>query len=192
MDTALEIHAHCRSVTSLEWARYHVSFFSKGALTHPLSQWLGTPRGQPEAGNQRTTPADADRASKLDPSLDKMAWPFGPPASFNAIVTAKRAHRAHAIDSAVAALQADGPLTTEEVAIVGKSGKPNHTPRERPVRLTRSRILAILGLEIVKSIRDREFTSTQVLKAFVKSAIIAHTETNCITEGKKVSCVRAV
>lgn len=42
----------------------------------------------------------------------------------------------------------------------------------------------MLGLEIVKSIQDREFTSTQILKVFIKSAVIAHNETNCITEGE--------
>lgn len=42
----------------------------------------------------------------------------------------------------------------------------------------------MLGLEIVKSIETREFTSVQILKAFIKSAVIAHNETNCITEGQ--------
>jgi len=42
----------------------------------------------------------------------------------------------------------------------------------------------VTGLEIVKSIQDREFTSTRILKAFIKSAVIAHEETNCITEGE--------
>ena len=53
-----------------------------------------------------------------------MVWPFGPSASFQAIVSGKRAQRDAAIESEVAALQADGHLTAEEVAIVGKSGKP--------------------------------------------------------------------
>ena len=44
-------------------------------------------------------------------------------------------------------------------------------------------IKTALGLELVKSIQNEEFTSTQILKAFIKSAIIAHKETNCITEG---------
>ena len=43
----------------------------------------------------------------------------------------------------------------------------------------------LIGLEIVKSIQDREFTSTQILKAFIKSSIIAHKGTNCITEGEE-------
>ena len=43
--------------------------------------------------------------------------------------------------------------------------------------------MCVLGLEIVKSIQDGEFTSTQILKAFIKSAVIAHKEKNCITEG---------
>jgi len=43
-----------------------------------------------------------------------------------------------------------------------------------------------LGLDIVKSIQDREFTSTQILRAFIKSAVIAHGETNCITEGEGI------
>jgi len=42
----------------------------------------------------------------------------------------------------------------------------------------------VVGLEIVKSIQDGDFTSTQILKAFIKSAVIAHEETNCITEGE--------
>jgi hypothetical protein len=46
-------------------------------------------------------------------------------------------------------------------------------------------VLMELGLEIVKSIQDREFTSTQILKVFIKSAVIAHKETNCITEGEE-------
>ena len=45
------------------------------------------------------------------------------------------------------------------------------------------RVRVLLGLEIVKSIENREFTSTQILKAFIKSSVIAHRETNCITEG---------
>ena len=46
-------------------------------------------------------------------------------------------------------------------------------------------ILTVLGSEIVKSIQDREFTSTQILKAFVKSAVIAHKEANFVTEGEE-------
>jgi hypothetical protein len=46
-------------------------------------------------------------------------------------------------------------------------------------------VLMELGLEIVKSIQDRGFTSTQILKVFIKSAVIAHNETNCITEGEE-------
>ena len=51
-----------------------------------------------------------------------MVWPFGPSASFKTIVDAKRAQREQAINSQAAAFQADGPLTAEEVAIIGKSG----------------------------------------------------------------------
>ena len=47
----------------------------------------------------------------------------------------------------------------------------------------------VLGLEIVKSIRDREFTSTQILKVFIKSAVIAHGKTNCITEGERIRMI---
>ena len=53
-----------------------------------------------------------------------MVWPFGPSASFQAIVSGKRAQRNAAIEAEAAPLQADGPLTAEEVAIVSKSGKP--------------------------------------------------------------------
>ena len=53
-----------------------------------------------------------------------MVWPFGPSASFQAIVDGKRAQRDDAIKAEVAALQVDGHLTAEEVAIVSKSGKP--------------------------------------------------------------------
>lgn len=76
-----------------------------------------------QANQQRgdhKTRADAARALA---SPSTMVWPFGPSASFNAIVSTKRAQRADAIDSQVVALQADSPLTAEEVAIVGKSGE---------------------------------------------------------------------
>lgn len=53
-----------------------------------------------------------------------MVWPFGPSASFHAIVSAKQAHRDRAINAGVAAVQGEGPLTAEDVAIIGKSGKP--------------------------------------------------------------------
>jgi hypothetical protein len=114
-----------------------------------------------------------------------MVWPFGPSASFNAIVTAKRTQRGQAIDSQAVVLQADGPMTAQEVAIVSKGGRPlAHFTVLRLMHPT------VSGLEIVKSIKDRELTSTQVLRAFVKSAIIAHKETNCITEGKERWCTR--
>jgi len=52
-----------------------------------------------------------------------MVWPFGPSASFRTIVSGKRAQRDDAIKAEVAALQVDDRLTSEEVAIVSKSGK---------------------------------------------------------------------
>lgn len=53
-----------------------------------------------------------------------MVWPFGPSASFQAIVSTKRAQRDDAIKAQVAALQAGDHLTAEEVVITSKSGKP--------------------------------------------------------------------
>lgn len=110
-----------------------------------------------------------------------MVWPFGPSASFQAIVSGKRAQRDAAIEAEVAALRVDDHLTAGEVAIVNKSGKPlTQFLGEQSIQRT---IIMVPGLEIVKSIQDREFTSTQILRAFIKSAVIAHGETNCITEG---------
>lgn len=51
-----------------------------------------------------------------------MVWPFGPSA-FQEVVAAKRAQRDDAIKTYVAALQAGDHLTTEEVAIISKSGR---------------------------------------------------------------------
>jgi len=116
-----------------------------------------------------------------------MVWPFGPSASFHATVSGKRAQRDAAIEAEAAAHQADGHLTAEEVAIVSKSGKPlSQLLGGQPVQRT---IVMVLGVEIVKSIRDREFTSTQILRAFIKSAVIAHGKTNCITEGKGIRTI---
>ena len=116
-----------------------------------------------------------------------MVWPFGPSASFQAIVSGKRAQRDDVIKAEVVALQVDGHLTAEEVAIVGKSGKQlSRLLGGQPIQRT---IVMVLGLEIVKSIQDREFTSTQILRAFIKSAVIAHGETNCITEGEEIRMI---
>ena len=119
-----------------------------------------------------------------------MVWPFGPSAPFQEIVSTKRAQRDDAIKAQVAALQAGDHLTVEEVAITSKSGKPHRAIPDKLASLTYV-ILMVLGLEIVKSIQDREFTSTQILRAFIKSAVVAHEETNCITEGEEspATCV---
>lgn len=53
-----------------------------------------------------------------------MVWPFGPPASFQAIVSEKRAQRDAAIKAEVAVLKIDDHLTAEELVIVRKSGRP--------------------------------------------------------------------
>lgn len=52
-----------------------------------------------------------------------MVWPFGSSASFQAIVSGKRAQRDDTIKAEVTVFQAVEHLTAEEVAIVSKSGK---------------------------------------------------------------------
>ena len=46
---------------------------------------------------------------------------------------------------------------------------------------TYSRVIA--ACQIVQAIKDGQWTSTQIVTAFIKSAIHAQDETNCITEG---------
>ena len=66
---------------------------------------------------------NVDREQLRSNSHPTMVWPFGPSASFQAIVSGKRAQRDDAIKDEVAALKANCYLTTEEVKIVSKSGK---------------------------------------------------------------------
>jgi len=110
-----------------------------------------------------------------------MVWPFGPSASFQTIVSAKREQRDDAIQAQVTALHAGDRLTAEDVSVVSKTGK------SFPAGSRMQFSSCPPGLEIVKSIQDREFTSTHILKAFIKSAILAQKETNCLTEGEEWS-----
>jgi hypothetical protein len=45
-------------------------------------------------------------------------------------------------------------------------------------------ILSSSNTDIVQGIKEKRWTSTQVLQAFVGRAIAAHERTNCLTEGE--------
>ena len=47
----------------------------------------------------------------------------------------------------------------------------------------------ILAGQIIQAIREGRWTSTQVVTAFIKSAIRAQDETNCVTEGAPLFCL---
>ena len=95
---------------------------------------------------------------------------------YRIVVDAKRTQREEAISGAAAFTTRE--LSIEDRRIVSSSG-------------AFLLISAILGVhsrvipacQIVQAIKDSQWTSTQVVTAFIKSAIRAQDETNCITEG---------
>lgn len=96
--------------------------------------------------------------------------------SHKVISDAKRIKREEAIrDAAVVTTR---ELSKDERNIVSSSG--TYCASAFPLFLYP---YAITACQIVQAIKDGRWTSTQVVTAFIKSAIRAQDETNCVTEG---------
>ena len=95
---------------------------------------------------------------------------------YRIVVDAKRTQREEAISEAAAFTTRE--LSIEDRRIVSSSGA---FPLISAVLGVHSRVIP--ACQIVQAIKDSQWTSTQVVTAFIKSAIRAQDETNCITEG---------
>jgi len=95
--------------------------------------------------------------------------------SYKVVVNAKRTKREESIRETVALTTKE--LSQDEQRITSSSGTFRlHGPRGFYPNDT-------LAGQIVQAIKEGRWTSTQVVTAFIKSAIRAQDETNCITEG---------